>query len=502
MEVFLLLIIPLLSMLVIYITKHKHLMDAANIISSGLVLVVSLYICLTILKQGMIRYSFLQHLIYIDALSGLILVITTVIFFLVSLYTPVYLAEERRRHVIKTSNIKLFYIFLNAFLIAMTAALITQNLGVMWIAIEATTLSSAFLVGFYNNKNAIEAVWKYVIICSVGIAIALFGIVLFYFSSVHTLNSSPEGLNWLYLLRNAARLDHSLVKIAFILVLIGFGTKAGLAPMHTWLPDAHSQAPSPVSALLSGVLLNTAMYGIIRITIVANKNLGNTLFTGRLLMLLGLLSIGLAAVFILVQRDYKRLLAYSSIEHMGIISFGVGIMTPLSIFGALYHILNHAFTKSMLFMASGNVYLGFESKRIAKIKNLIKLMPVTGVVFLLGLFAITGMPPFGVFNSELTIILSAFNSASFPGAVTHYLGVALFLILVVFVFAGIIKQMTPMFFSQKQEPMPLEFRESFISASVLVVLLTVVVILGVYLPRPLFYILNASRDIIMGGVVK
>jgi hydrogenase-4 component F len=187
-------------------------------------------------------------------------------------------------------------------------------------------------------------------------------------------------------------LQGSVLKIAFIFILVGFGTKVGLAPMHTWLPDAHSQAPAPISALLSGVLLNTAMYGIIRVMIIVNRNMGSSLFTGRLLMILGILSIGTAAVFIIVQKDFKRILAYSSIEHMGILAFGFGIMTPLSIFGSIYHILNHAFTKSLLFMASGNVFLKFGTRQVNKVHGIIKVMPVTGIAFLLGIFAITGMP--------------------------------------------------------------------------------------------------------------
>lgn len=495
MEVLLLLIIPLLAVAISYISGGKKLLDTVNIIASGFTMCVSLYIGSIILSRGTIQYGFLNQLIYIDSFSVLILMVTTVVFFLGSLYTAGYLTEELQKGIVNLWRVKIFYIFFNAFLLSIMVALITQNLGVMWIAIEATTLSSAFLVGFYNRKNAIEAAWKYIIICSVGIAIALFGIVLLYFSSLPAFKHSPEGFNWFYLFQNAAGLDKGLVKIAFVLILIGFGTKAGLAPMHTWLPDAHSQAPAPISALLSGVLLNIAVYGIIRITIIANHTLGSTLFTGRLLIILGLVSIGLAAVFILVQRDYKRLLAYSSIEHMGIISFGMGLMTPLSVFGALYHTLNHAFTKSMLFMASGNVYLGYESRRMSKIKNLIKLMPVTGVVFLLGLFAITGMPPFGVFNSELAIILSGFNSA-------NYLAVSLFLVLVVVVFAGIIKQMTPMFFGGKNQLEHLEYHEPLLASTVLIIALIIILTFGIYLPQPVTAILNGAREIIMGGVKK
>ena len=280
---------------------------------------------------------------------------------------------------------------MHSFLFTMVLALSVKNMGIMWIAIEATTLASAFLVGFYNHKHALEAAWKYVIICSVGIAIALLGIIFLHLSSIDVLKSQ-QFLDWTALYDNAKSLKSSIARFAFIFILIGFGTKAGLAPMHTWLPDAHSQAPSPISALLSGVLLNSAMYAIFRTTAIVNRNLGGSVYTGRLLMAVGILSMLTAAIFILTQKDYKRLLAYSSIEHMGIIAVSLGIFTPLSVFGALLHMINHSLTKSMLFLSSGNILQKYNTKQIRKIKGVLKLLPVSGTAFLLGLFAIAGTP--------------------------------------------------------------------------------------------------------------
>jgi hydrogenase-4 component F len=397
--------------------------------------------------------------------------------------------EEVARNNMHFGSLRLFYSLLYLFIFTMLLTTVSQNLGVMWIAIEATTLSSAFLVGFHNNRKSIEAAWKYIIICSVGIAIALLGIILLYYSSAQTLGKSIQGLNWQFLYDNAGSLHPNILKIAFIFVLLGFGTKAGLAPMHTWLPDAHSQAPSAVSALLSGVLLNTAMYGIVRVMMIVNRNMGSSVFTGRLLLVLGLVSIGTAAVFILVQQDFKRTLAYSSIEHMGIIALGFGISSALSVFAALLHILNHSLTKSMLFAASGNVYLRYGTKKIVKIRGIMKMLPVTGTVFLLGIFAITGMPPFSIFTSELGMIISAFKSSK-------YLAAGLLMAFLALIFAGMAFRMLKMFFGA-----PIKYHgegeTDRLTPVVLAAFLVLITASGLFLPEPLNRLIVSARDIII-----
>ena len=261
--------------------------------------------------------------------------------------------------------------------------------------------------------------------------------------------------------------------------------------MHTWLPDAHSQAPSPVSALLSGVLLNTAMYGVIRVMSIVNKCLGSSKYTGNLLIVLSVLSIGTAAVFILVQQDYKRILAYSSIEHMGIIALGLGICTPVSIFAALYHIFNHAMTKLMLFLATGNVYLKHHTKKISSIRGLIKTMPVTGIVFVLGTFAITGMPPFGVFMSEFNTVVGTLFSKK-------YLVTALLLIFLSMVFAGFTKQLGKMFYGKNINPEIKQGELDFIGPAVLIILLCITVLAGIYIPTPFKELMDNTTNIILG----
>ena len=366
-------------------------------------------------------------------------------------------------------------------------------MGIMWIAIEATTLASAFLVGFYNNKNAIEAAWKYVIICSVGIAIALLGIIFLHLSYADYSNLKGIQLDWTALYFNAQALNSPILKFAFIFILIGFGTKAGLAPMHTWLPDAHSQAPSPISAMLSGVLLNTAMYAIIRAVAIVNKNLGSGIYTGRLMIVIGLLSIATAAVFILTQKDYKRLLAYSSIEHMGIIAFSIGIFTPASIFAALLHMINHSFTKSMLFFSSGSVFLKYDTKVISKVKNVLKTLPVSGTAMLLGIFAIAGTPPFSVFSSELNVIVSVFLNKQ------YVLG-SLFIVLIASVFIGLAFAMFRMFYPVEGKSDKVKANEpNVFMTAVIFTLLIIILVTGIYIPVEVKQLISAAQKIITGS---
>jgi hydrogenase-4 component F len=374
----LLLLLPLTGVLLFSMTSEKSVMDRINIIISFVMLVTGLILSGNVLKAGSVSYPFLGGLFYVDALSVIIIDIVLVISFLVGIYSVGYLEEELKREKIEKSKVKTYYILMYSFIFTMLLALTARNMGIMWIAIEATTLASTFLVGFYNDKKAVEASWKYLIICSVGIAVALLGIGFLHLSYVGIRGLEQLQLDWTAMYENAQALNTSVLKLAFIFTFIGFGTKAGLAPMHTWLPDAHSQAPSPISALLSGVLLNSAVYAVIRVVSILNKNMGTAVFSGRLLIAVGLLSILTAAVFILTQRDYKRLLAYSSIEHMGIIALSIGVFSPASIFAAIYHMINHSFTKSMLFLSAGNVYLKYDTMEISKVNGLLKVLPVSG----------------------------------------------------------------------------------------------------------------------------
>ncbi|MBP8641367.1 MAG: hydrogenase 4 subunit F [Oscillospiraceae bacterium] len=486
--------IPLIAVLMFLIIKENKIQHAISVVTSLLLILIAVYLTREVMLFGKLEYSSFGGFFYIDSLSIIILDIVLIIYLMASVYSIQYMNHEIKHEKIKPNSLRTYYILLYSFVFTMVFALSVKNMGIMWIAIEATTLSSAFLVGFYNNKQSLEAAWKYIIVCSVGIAIALLGITLLHLSSIGVLEKQ-QFLSWTALFENAGALKSSIVRLAFIFILIGFGTKAGLAPMHTWLPDAHSQAPSPISALLSGVLLNSAMYGIIRTVAIVNRNLGSSVFTGRLLMGLGLLSILTAAIFILTQKDYKRLLAYSSIEHMGIIAFALGVFSPLSIFGALFHTINHSLTKSMLFLSSGNILQKYNTKQISKITGVLKVLPVSGLAFLIGLFAITGTPPFSIFSSELSIIVSAFQTSH------RFIGV-IFVVLLAVVFAGFAVTLFKMFYIKTGEDIPKSGEVNIPGTVCIIALLIVITITGIFMPDGVKNLLTQAQSIITGGLTQ
>ncbi len=359
-----------------------------------------------------------------DALGRLIETLTSVLFLAVSFYAVAYLREERSQ---PHSDIEEGFIFSNAreasftgclllFLAAMTLVAVSQQVALLWIAVEATTLASAPLIYFHRHHRSLEATWKYLLICSVGIALALLGV---FFLAVAA--TSPDGSTIALMMQdlrlNAHHLNVPWFKAAFVLLLVGYGTKMGLAPFHTWLPDAHSEAPSVASALLSGALLNCAFLGILRAQEICVAA-GLADFSDRLLLAFGLLSMAVAAVFISGQTDYKRMLAYSSVEHMGILAVGVGL-GGAAVFGAVLHIINHSLTKAMLFLVAGNLLALYRTKNTDGVAGVLSVAPASGVLWLLGLFAITGSPPFGPFLSEFTILKAALDQGQILIAVAY-----------------------------------------------------------------------------------
>ncbi len=318
------------------------------------------------------------------------------------------------------------------FLASMTMVILSRNFGLQWVAVEATTLASAPLIYFHRNRRSLEAAWKYLLICSVGIALALVGV---FCIALAGMEAAPH-LTVDAFAAHAGALSPRWLKLGFLFLLVGYGAKMGLAPLHNWLPDAHSEAPSPVSALLSGALLNCAFIGILRLQQVCFAA-GIPDFGRELLVLFGLISMGLAGVFILRQADYKRMLAYSSVEHMGILSLGVGL-AGTGVFGALLHAVNHSLVKAMLFMAAGNILWAFRSKRVADVKGMVRRLPASGILWLGGFLAIVGTPPFGTFISEFTILKAALDQGRWTVAVLYLL----FLTLVFVGMAGIVIRMS------------------------------------------------------------
>ena len=407
-----------------------------------------------------------------------------------------------------------FNFLVNLFHFTMLLVPVIDNLILLWIAVEATTLVSTLLVSFLDQRNSWEAAWKYLLVTSTGIIFGLFG-TMFLANAAQslTVEGNPNQLmNWSFLMQNTAHLSHEFIMLSFLFILVGYGTKAGFAPMHTWLPDGHGEAPAPISALLSGVLLKSALYAILRFSTLTNKTLGSADFTSRLLLGAGLISLVLATPFILNERNrFKRVLAYHSLEHMGIIAFGLGIGGPIALFGALLHTLNHALTKALMFLSIGAVIDRFARIPIDQkgISNVLVRMPVTGVILAVGGLALVGMPPFNIFLSELIILWGALKPPDEPdvSAGPSWLiavVVALFVISTTLIFYGLIRHMARVLLvSPTQNPsatgaqavVPAEstpLKETWKEAIPLVLMALIVVLSGLVIWEPLVAVLDQS----------
>jgi hydrogenase-4 component F len=414
--------------------------------------------------------------------------ITAAIFAMSCLYAGPHLAAEQRRGHLSARAASAYWSLIYVFFTAMVWVCLADNLGIVWVAMELTTLVTVPLVCLAGDKRGLEAAWKYFVLCSVGIAFALIGTVFVYASTLRLGRATGNSLCWSVIVREALRLDPMFVRLAFLFALVGYGCKMGLAPLHNWLPDAHSEAPTPVSALLSGVLLNCAGYAVLRFYVIAVRALGAAAVRPTLLAL-GLASVVVAAFFIVVQKDLKRLLAYSSVEHMGIVAIGLGL-GPDGMYAALFHAVNHSVAKALLFFAAGNVLLAYGTKQISRIQGLLATARSTGLALGAGSLAIVGLPPFATFLSEFLVLRSAFLSGR-PGV-----GIGLLAALTL-TFSGFLAHIVPALCGSR--PRDVEpFEESRRSVLVMQLLVVVSVALGVSMPGPLDRALRASVAILGG----
>lgn len=408
---------PLLAALLSLATTRAGLLHGLNLATMTSLVVSEIALIQRVLEHGPLTAFW--GLVYIDALSVFTLLIITFIGLACSFYTWTYLDDYVGRGMISPSRLGRFFFLFHIFLFAMIVTTMANSLGVLWVAIEGTTLATTFLIAFFRKREGLEAGWKYLILCSVGIALALFGTVLTFYSSVRVLGDQSEALNITTLLSVAGQLDPHVLKLAFIFVLVGYGTKIGLVPMHTWVPEAYGEAPAPVTAMLAGVLETVAVYAVLRSKMIVDQALPAD-FTGDLLLLFGLVSFVVAALFILVQQNYKRLFAYSSIEHMGLALAGFGVGGPLGTFGGLFHLLNHALAKALAFFSAGNVNRRFTSCEIGDVQGLARAQPVTAIGMLAAGLALVGMPPFSMFASEVLIVSAL--ATQHAGAQTFHVG--------------------------------------------------------------------------------
>jgi len=479
--------IPLIGAVVCGVNTKRRILEVATIATGVIALATSLWIARTVSEQSTLTSP--KGLFFVDALSAFVIIIVAGSFLATALYSPEYLGRQVQLGTVSQKQLRLYYSLLNVFLFTMLFVLVSNNLGFLWIGTESTTLATAFLVAFYEKESSLEAAWKYVIICSVGIALALFGVILTYFASSSVVGSSANALHWTVLMSVAKKLDPSVVRIAFIFVLVGFGTKAGLAPMHTWKPDAYGEAPAPVSGLMAAGLVNVALYSILRFYILVHKALGDA-YASDLLLALSLFSMVLAVPFMLVQKDFKRLLSYSSVEHVGIITFAIGLATPLAYVGALLHMLNNSIAKLLLFFSTGSMRGVYNTKIIRRVSGAMHVMPVTATVFILAVFAVTGWPPFGLFVSELTILSAGFGSGNIWMSV-FFIGVITTIFLGFFYYASGMVWGEPY---RKQEPA----ESDTMTQLLLVALLLLLLILGVAMPSGISDFIQKAAKVIEG----
>ena len=380
---------------------------------------------------------------FIDSFNVFLVALTAFVAFTTALFSRPYMRIEKEHGKLNDKRLRLYHSSYQIFIGAMFLALTTNNMGILWVAMEAATLATVLLVSLYRTPASLEAAWKYFILCGVGIALALFGTILLYFAAEKVLGSGGGALLWTHLNGVKDRLEPTVLSLAFVFLLVGYGTKVGLAPLHSWLPDAHAEGPTPVSAVLSGLLLNVALYAVMRSKVLVDGALENDM-ASNLMMGFGLLSVVLAAFLIKRQTDVKRMFAYSSIEHMGLITFAFGMGGPVANFAALLHMTMHSLTKSAIFFAVGHATQKAGTQLMADISGLIKTNPTIGWGLMLGTIAILGVPPFGVFASEFLIITTAMHEH--PWA-TPFLLLALGV-----AFASIFGKVQPMVFGETDLP--------------------------------------------------
>ncbi len=348
-----------------------------------------------------------SDLIIVDDFNIFLVVLTTFVGFTTSIFSATYIAHEIEIGKLTPLFLRFYHAMYQAMIGAMNVALLANNIGLMWVGVEVATLTTVMMVGIYRTPEAIEAAWKYFILGSVGIGLAFFGTILVYFVAQEVVGEGLPAMSWDLLVKAAPRLDARMLSLAFVFLLVGYGTKIGLAPFHAWLPDAHAEGPTPISAVLSGLLLNVALYALLRFKMVLSGN-PHTLDVGSIMVALGLVSLLFASAMLYRRRDIKRLFAYSSIEHMGIATFAFGMGGPLANFAGLLHMTMHSLIKSAIFFAVGHIAQVKRTQQLADIGGLSATHPVLAVAFSLGVIAIAGLPPFGMFASEFMLVSSTF----------------------------------------------------------------------------------------------
>jgi hydrogenase-4 component F len=429
--------IPLVGAGVLGLVGHREGAPGINVAFSLATLVASAVLTALVIADGPLLV--LQEQFFVDSLNVFLVALTAFVAFTTALFSGPYMRIERDHGKMTPPRMRLFHSMYQLFSFTMLLALLTNNMGLLWVAMEAATLATVLLVAVYRTPASLEAAWKYFILCGVGIAQALFGTILLFLAAERVVQVEGAGLLWTHLVEVKGQLEPTVIALSFVFLLVGYGTKVGLAPLHNWLPDAHAEGPTPISAVLSGLLLNVALYAVLRCKVLADGAL-ETRFAGDLMMGFGLLSVVLAAFFLSRQRDIKRMFAYSSIEHMGLITFAFGMGGPIASFAGLLHMTVHSLVKSAIFFAVGHAAQKAGTQVMENIRGLVKVSPAVGWGLMIGSLAILGMPPFGVFASEFLILTTAMRE--FPWTTP------LLLVSLGVAFAAVLGKVQPMVFGE------------------------------------------------------
>ena len=479
-------LVPVITGLSMLLFRDRRVLAAIDIAGSSVILALALVLAGEVGTAGPV--SALGAL-RADEVTVIFLLLIAFLALTVSICTVGWMRQALARSEIKAHRLHYYHALVQAFIATMLVTVLADNLGILWIAMEGTTITSAVLVGFHGHKQSLEAAWKYIIVTTIGISFGLFGTVLIYGAADAQGGVFAGAMNWSSIVAISGKLDPGIVRMGFIFVMVGYGTKAGLAPVHMWLPDAHSQAPTPVSALLSGALIKCALFGIIRFHTIARGACGPE-FSGSLLLWFGVISVVVATPFIIVQHDLKRLLGYHSVEHVGIVALGLGFGGFLGTYGALLHTINHGVTKALVFLIAGDVIHRYDSRDMRVIKGFLAIAPWAGTLLFMGAFSLAGTPPFSIFISELLVIRAGLASG-------HYVAVAVFLVMVVVIFAGLIHHVGQMVLGTPAETVG-RAKEDRLALLGLLLLMAVIVLLGVCVPAGFDRILVRATEIIHG----
>ena len=459
--------LPLIGAVALALVGHQRFAAEVNVAASLGTLVAAAALTFRVIVQG--PFIALDKLFFVDPFNVFLVALTAFVGFTTSLFSRPYMRIEQEHGRLTPARLRLYHSMYQLFNFTMLLALLSNNLGILWVALEAATLATVLLVSLYRTPASLEAAWKYFILCGVGIAQALFGTILLYFAAEKLLGAGGGALLWTELDQVKGDLEPTVLSLAFVFLLVGYGTKVGLVPLHNWLPDAHAEGPTPVSAVLSGLLLNVALYAVVRCKVLVEGSL-HTEIAKELMMGFGLLSVVVAAFLLSRQKDVKRLFAYSSIEHMGIITFAFGMGGAVANFAALLHMTVHSLTKSAIFFAVGHASQAAGTQVIDDIRGLITSSPVIGWGLALGTLAILGMPPFGVFASEFLILVTAIHE--------HPWATPLLLLALGVAFAAVFSKVQPMVFGESSRP-PLPHPPAMVPVFVHI---AIVLMLGLWIP--------------------